>query len=95
MDDRPQRLIFLHQDDAWGREKTLDYAKCWAANKPSVEASGSTAAHKLAVGAYHLICGALRVQEREQNEHAGVKPPGIVFPLPVSFVNSLVYVPRS
>ncbi len=82
-DDRPQHLRVFYQDNAWGRKKTLDYAKRWSANKPSVESSRSTAAQKLVVGAYHFICGQTRKHIRELNEFVGVKSVGIVYPEPV------------
>jgi ABC-type Fe3+ transport system substrate-binding protein len=95
MDDRPRHLEVLYKDEAWGSEKTLDYARRWAANKPAMEASRSTAAQKLAVGAYSLICGMPRGQVRHLAVHGGVDTVGIVFPEPVPVnIGDLIYVPR-
>jgi len=57
-DDRPRHLEVLYQDNAWGREKTLDYARKLAANKPIIVMSRSEAVLKLSAGAHHIICGA-------------------------------------
>lgn len=95
MDDRPRHLNVLYQPDGWGREKTIDYAKRWAANKPVIEASRSTAAQKLAVGAYHLICGMPRRQVKDLQVYGGVKTIGNVYPEPVVVgVGDVIYVPR-
>ncbi|MCZ6622974.1 MAG: extracellular solute-binding protein [Deltaproteobacteria bacterium] len=95
MDDRPRHLNILYQDNGWGREKTLDYAKRWKANQPIMEASRSTAAQKLSVGAYPLICGSPRRQVKDLNVHAGVQSIGIVFPEPVPVgVGDVIYVPK-
>jgi iron(III) transport system substrate-binding protein len=95
MDDRPRHLNILYQDDGWGREKTLDYAKRWAANKPAVEASRSTAAEKLAAGSYQMICGMPRRQVRDLQVNAGSKSIGIVYPepIPISF-GDVIFVPK-
>lgn len=95
MDDRPQHLRPLYQDNAWGPEKTLDYAKRWAANKPVVEPSRSTAAQKLAVGAYPIICGMARRQVLDLQVYGHVKTIGIVYPQPVPVgLGDIIYVPR-
>lgn len=95
MDDRPRHLEVLYKDEAWGKEKTLDYARRWAANKPAMEASRSTAAQKLAVGAYPVICGMPRGQVRHLVAHGGVDTVGIVFPEPVLIsIGDLIYVPQ-
>jgi ABC-type Fe3+ transport system substrate-binding protein len=92
-DDRPRHLNELYLPHGWGREKTLDYAKRWAANKPSIEPSRSTGAQKLAVGAYHLICGMPRSQVKELQVFGGVQSIGIVFPEPVPVgIGDLIYV---
>jgi len=39
MDDRPRHLAILYQEDGWGAEKTIDYAKRWKVNKPIMEAT--------------------------------------------------------
>jgi ABC-type Fe3+ transport system substrate-binding protein len=90
-DDRPQHLKELYH--VWGKEKTLDYAKRWAANKPAMEPSRSTGAQKLASGAYHLICGMPRRQAKDLQVYGGVKSIGIVFPEPVPVgVGDLIFV---
>jgi ABC-type Fe3+ transport system substrate-binding protein len=95
MDDRPRHLNILYQNDAWGREKTLDYAKRWAANKPAVEASRSTGAQKLAAGSYYMICGMPRRQVLDLQVNAGEKSIGIVYPEPVPVsIGDIIYVPR-
>ncbi len=95
MDDRPRHLNILYQDNGWGREKTLDYAKRWKANRPIMEASRSTAAQKLSVGAYPLICGSPRRQVKDLNVHAGVRSIGIAYPEPVPVgVGDVIYVPK-
>lgn len=83
MNDRPRHLNRLYQDDLWGREKTLDYAKRWAANKPAFEASQSTATEKLTSGAYYLICGLPRKQVEDIRVNTGSNAISIVFPEPV------------
>ena len=61
----------------------------------SVEASRSTAAQKLSVGAYYFICGQTRKHIRELNEFAGVPSIGIVYPEPVPVSSGdLIYVPQ-
>ena len=95
MDDRPRHLNLMYQDNGWGAEKTIDYAKRWAANKVTVEASRSTAAQKLAVGAYPLICGMPRRQVRDLQVHGGVDSVGIVYPEPIpGGIGDIIYVPR-
>jgi iron(III) transport system substrate-binding protein len=90
-DDRPQHLKELYH--VWGKEKTLDYAKRWAANKPAMEPSRSTGAQKLASGAYYLICGMPRRQAKDLQVYGGVKSIGIVFPEPVPVgVGDLIFV---
>ena len=83
MNDRPRHLNRLYLDDQWGRAKTLDYAKRWAANKPAFEASQSTATEKLAVGSYAMICGLARRQVEDILVNTDSKSIGIVFPEPV------------
>lgn len=96
MDDRPRHLAILYQEDGWGAEKTIDYAKRWKVNKPIMEASRSTAAQKLAVGAFPIICGMARGQAKALKVYGGVDSVGVVFPEPVT-VNiggDIIYVPR-
>ena len=60
-----------------------------------MEASRSTAAQKLSVGAYSLICGMPRNQVRQLEVFAGVDTVGIVFPEPVLVsIGDLIYVPQ-
>ncbi len=90
-DDRPRHLNELYY--AWGKEKTLDYAKRWAANKPAMEPSRSTGAQKLASGAYHLICGMPRRQVKDLQVYGGNKSIGIVYPEPVPVgIGDLIFV---
>lgn len=90
-DDRPQHLKELYH--VWGKEKTLDYARRWAANKPAMEPSRSTGAQKLESGAYHMICGMARRQAKDLQVYGGVKSIGIVFPEPVPVgVGDLIFV---
>jgi len=90
-DDRPQHLKELYR--TWGKEKTLDYAKRWAANKPAMEPSRSTGAQKLASGAYHMMCGMPRRQAKDLQVYGGVKSIGIVYPEPVPVgVGDLIFV---
>jgi ABC-type Fe3+ transport system substrate-binding protein len=95
MDDRPRHLNILYQNDGWGREKTIDYAKRWAANKPAVEGSRSTATEKLAAGSYQMICGIPRRQVRDLQVNADAKNIGIVYPepIPISF-GDVIYIPQ-
>ena len=91
VDDRPRHLNELYY--AWGKEKTLDYARRWAANKPSMEPSRSTAAQKLEAGAYHIICGMPRSQAMDLRIFGGSKNIGIVFPEPVPVgIGDLIYI---
>lgn len=83
MNDRPRHLNRFYLDDVWGRNKTLDYARRWALNKPAFEASQSTATEKLTSGAYYMICGLARRQVEDIRVNAGSKSVGIVFPEPV------------
>jgi iron(III) transport system substrate-binding protein len=90
-DDRPRHLNELYY--VWGKEKTLDYAKRWAANKPAMEPSRSTGAQKLASGAYHMICGMPRRQVKDLQVYGGDKSIGIVYPEPVPVgIGDLIYV---
>jgi iron(III) transport system substrate-binding protein len=90
-DDRPRHLNELYY--AWGKEKTLDYAKRWAANKPAMEPSRSTGAQKLASGAYSMICGMPRRQVKDLQVYGGSKSIGIVYPEPVPVgIGDLIYV---
>ncbi|MDP2643473.1 MAG: extracellular solute-binding protein [Desulfobacterales bacterium] len=92
---RPRHLNIMVLDEVWGREKTLDYARRWAANKPVVETSRSTQAAKLMSGAYPLICGVPRDQVKDLQVYAGAKNIGIVFPEPVPVGSGeLIYVPQ-
>ncbi|MDP2643381.1 MAG: extracellular solute-binding protein [Desulfobacterales bacterium] len=92
---RPRHMEQLYQDDAWGREKTLDYARRWAANKPVIEGSRSTSANKLNAGAYAMICGVFRSHIEELKVFAGSKSVGIVFPEPVPMaVGDMIFVPE-
>ncbi|MDP2643737.1 MAG: extracellular solute-binding protein [Desulfobacterales bacterium] len=94
VDDRPRHLAEFYPDEVWGRGKTLDYAKRWAANNLAVESSRSTASAKLMSGAYHIICGMPRRQIKDLQVYAGAKSVGIVFPEPVPVgVGDFVYVP--
>ncbi|MDP2643758.1 MAG: extracellular solute-binding protein [Desulfobacterales bacterium] len=94
MDDRPRHLNRFFLEDVWGREKTLDYARRWAANNPSIESSRSTAASKLMAGAYHIICGMQRSSIKELQVYAESKNLGIVFPEPVPIgFGDIIYVP--
>ncbi|MDP2644213.1 MAG: extracellular solute-binding protein [Desulfobacterales bacterium] len=91
---RPRHLNRLVMEDAWGREKTLDYAKRWAANVPGIEHSRATAASKLTAGAYHIFCGETRDQVLDLQVFGEAKSIGIVFPEPVPVgLGELVFVP--
>ncbi|MDP2644697.1 MAG: extracellular solute-binding protein [Desulfobacterales bacterium] len=95
MDDGPRHLFPFFRDDVWGREKTLDYARRWAVNKPHVEHSRSTAAAKLASGALSMHCGMPRTQVLENQEYGDAKSIGIVFPEPVPVgVGDFIFVPE-
>lgn len=95
MDDRPRHLNILYQNDGWGREKTLEYAKRWAANKPAMEASRSTGTQKLSTGAYYMICGMPRRQVLDLQVNAGEKSIGIVYPEPIPVsIGDIIYVPQ-
>ncbi len=83
MDDRPRFLNRLYLNDQWGRAKTLDFAKRWAANKPALEASQSIGTEKLTLGSYSMICGMARRQVEDIRVNSGSKAIGIVFPEPV------------
>lgn len=94
-DNRPRHLEVLYEENGWGRQKTLDYARRWAANKPIMEPSRSTAAQKLAVGAFSMICGTPRRQVADLRVFAGVKSIGIVYPDPVPVgIGDIIYVPQ-
>lgn len=91
---RPRHLEMFYPENVWGREKTLDYAKRWAASKPAIEADRSMAATKLMSGAYHIMCGTERSQIKDLQVFAGAKSVGIVFPEPIPIgVGDLIYVP--
>ncbi|MDP2647589.1 MAG: extracellular solute-binding protein [Desulfobacterales bacterium] len=91
---RPRYLEQFYMEDVWGRDKTLDYAKRWIANKPSVESSRSTAASKLAAGAFHIFCGVARTNVKRLQEFGESKTIGVVYPEPVPVGNTdLIYVP--
>ncbi|MDP2643515.1 MAG: extracellular solute-binding protein [Desulfobacterales bacterium] len=89
-----RHLEQLYEEDAWGRDKTLAYAKRWAANKPAIEHSQSTVTSKLTAGAYHFVCGLPRVQIKDLQVYGDAKSLGIVFPEPVPVGNGdFIYVP--
>jgi iron(III) transport system substrate-binding protein len=90
-DDRPRHLSELYY--VWGKEKTLDYARRWAANKPAMEPSRSTGAQKLESGAYYLYCGMPRSQAKDLQVFGGSKAIGIVYPEPVPVgIGDLIYI---
>ncbi|MDP2645689.1 MAG: hypothetical protein Q8P24_12185 [Desulfobacterales bacterium] len=94
IDDRPRHLEKFYMDDVWGREKTLDYAKRWAANKPSMEFSRSRSATKLTAGAYHMICGMARNPIERLQVYTDSKTVGIVYPEPVPVgIGTIIFVP--
>ena len=94
MDDRPRHLNRLFLDDAWGRQKTLDYAKRWAANKLGIESSRSTAAEKLTIGSYAMICGLPRRQVLDIQVNTKSKSVGLVYPEPIPVsTGDFIYVP--
>ncbi len=94
MDDRPRHLNRLILEDAWGRAKTLDYAKRWAAVKPAMESSRITAAEKLTMGSYYMICGLPRRYVEDIRVNSESKAIGMVFPDPVPVgIGDPIYVP--
>jgi len=91
---RARHLNTLYLDGAWGRAKTLDYAKRLAANKPALEDSQTTATEKVNTGTYHMLCGIPRSQVKDIQINTGTKSLGIVYPEPVPVgVGELIYVP--
>ncbi|MGH7844500.1 MAG: ABC transporter substrate-binding protein, partial [Candidatus Binatia bacterium] len=93
--DRPRHLEVLYQDSAWGREKTLDYARRLAANNPIVERSRDEAFTKLLKGAYPMLCGD-RSQGVLQEKASGAKNVDIAFPEPIPIVHvTFMFVPRA
>lgn len=94
IDDRPRHLEVLYQENAWGREKTLDYARRLAANNPSQERSRSEATFKLTAGAFPALHGSDWGHIRRQ-QVAGAKNLDIAFPEPVTLsAGDLVFIPR-
>jgi ABC-type Fe3+ transport system substrate-binding protein len=94
MNDQVQHLLRLYRDDGWGRAKTLDYAKRWAATKPVLNASLSDGAEKVNMGSYAMLCGMARGQVQDIQINAGSKSIGIVYPEPVpTKIGDLIYVP--
>ncbi len=94
MNDQSQHLSRLFLDDAWGRVKTLDYAKRGAENKPIMNASLSDGAEKVNTGAYYMLCGMARGQVKDIQTNSGSKSIGIVYPEPVpARVGDIIYVP--
>ena len=93
--DRPRHLEVLYQNNAWGREKTLAYARRLAANNPIVERSRDEAFTKLVKGAYPMLCGD-RAQGVLFDNAMGLKNVGISFPEPVPIVHvTFMFVPRA
>lgn len=93
-DDRVPHLEILYQDNAWGREKTLDYARRLAANKPVIERSRSESVFKLTAGAYTFVCGIPWSNIRRQILW-GSKNLEITFPEPVPVsAGDVIFVPR-
>ncbi|MDP2646111.1 MAG: extracellular solute-binding protein [Desulfobacterales bacterium] len=91
---RPRHLNVLYRE-IWGREKTLDYAKRWMANRPAVEGSRSTLSSKVQAGAYHFLCGIPRTQIKDLQVYGDAKNLGIVFPEPVPVgTGDLIWVPE-
>jgi ABC-type Fe3+ transport system substrate-binding protein len=94
MDNRPRFLELFYRDDVWGREKTLDYAKRWAANKPVLNSSQSDATQKVNAGVHYMMCGIARGQVKDVQVYTGSKSLGIVYPEPVPIgAGDLIYVP--
>lgn len=94
IDDRPRHLEVLYQDNAWGREKTLDYARRLAANNPLQERSRSEATFKLTAGAFPSLHGSDWGHIRRQ-QVAGSTNLDITFPEPVTLsAGDLVFIPR-
>ncbi|HEY3304685.1 MAG TPA: extracellular solute-binding protein [Candidatus Binatia bacterium] len=95
MDNRPHYLELLYQPDAWGKEKTLAYARQLGANQTIFERSRSAAMTKLALGEYPIICGAAYPTYKERFLYAGDKHLGFVFPEPVPVpTGEVIFVPR-
>ncbi len=95
IDDRPRHLEILYQENAWGKEKTLDYARRLKANDPIVERSRSGAIFKLMVGAFPVIHGAGWSHVKRQAFSGGADHLDITFPEPVIIsAGDLVFVPR-
>ena len=94
IDDRPRHLEVLYQKNAWGRKKTLDYARRLAANDPLQERSRSEATFKLTAGAFPTFHGSGWSHIGRQTV-AGSKNLRITFPEPVTLsAGDLVFIPR-
>jgi len=95
MDNRPHYLELLYQPDAWGKDKTLAYARRLGANETIFERSRSAAMTKLALGEYPIICGAAYPTYKERFLYAGDRHLGFVFPEPVPVpTGEVIFVPR-
>jgi iron(III) transport system substrate-binding protein len=95
MDNRPHYLELLYQPDAWGKEKTLAYARQLGVNQTIFERSRSAAMTKLALGEYPIICGAAYPTFKERTVYNGDRHLGFVFPEPVPVpTGEIIFVPR-
>ncbi len=94
INDGPRHLEQLYQNEAWGREKTLDYAKRLAANSPILSSSQTDATEKVNAGIYYMMCGIPRGQVKDIQVSTGSKSLGIVYPEPVPVGGGdIIYVP--
>ncbi len=95
MDNRPHYLELLYQPDAWGKEKTLAYARQLGVNQTIFERSRSAAMTKLALGEYPIICGAAYPTFKERTVYNGDRHLGFVFPEPVPVpTGEIIFAPR-
>ncbi len=93
MDMRPRHLEVLHQENGWGKDKTLAYSKLLSENKPVLEVDRSETQNRLVSGAYSFICA--QFWSAHQRAVAdGITHLGFVVPEPV-LINSgdIVFVP--
>jgi ABC-type Fe3+ transport system substrate-binding protein len=94
MDMRPRHLEVLYQDDGWGKEATLEYARKLADNKPVLEVSRNEAESKLVDGAYSFVCGQFWSSHQQEAAGNGVPHLGFVVPEPaVVSSGDIVFVP--
>ena len=94
MDMRPRHLEVLYQEDGWGKDATLAYARKLADNKPVLEVDRNETQNRLVDGAYAFVCAQFWSSHQRAVFNDGIQHLGFVAPDP-AVVNSgdIIFVP--